>query len=512
MTTHRRRPHPAATALPASLIRTPLAALVAVVLSVLAVLGGALPSQAASDPDAVVTMIEIHKFSQPHVLGALASGLPQDTSGLTPVSGATFTATRVPGIDPTTSAGQARAAALTAATATALTSGANAAARATTDRAGNATLGGLAVGVYLVTEVATPAGFVPAVPFVVVLPLTDPEAGDRWLSTVHVYPKNAQAGVVLEVSDRDAVTLGDVVGWVSRSGIPNLRDLDGYRVVQKIDPRLALVDAGTSATVVIDCGATTRALCPQLTEGTHYTRVYDANTRTLTVEFTAAGLELLARAVAGSADARVVVTYATTVLAEGEIRNEAVLYASSAAMQGGEGAPAPVSDTAMTKWGPLAIIVHERGKPETLIPGAVFRLYLSAEDARAGRNPIVVGGVSEWSTDAQGRIDIPGLRWSGFVDGLDREATDALYRYYYAMPVSFPAGYTGVKSPLQAVVDSATEAQVLVVELWRASTSSLPVTGGQLSMGLVLAGAGMVGAGIVFVTRRRRRSASDEGA
>lgn len=458
------------------------------------------------DPDAV-TAIEIHKLRQPDSLLPAAGGLPQDTSGMTPVADATFTATRVPGIDLITSGGQQTTAALTAEQAEVLTAGEPEAARATTDSDGDASLSNLGVGLYLVREVATPSGYAPSVPFLVALPLTDPVTRDGWLYTVHVYPKNAYAGVTLSVGDHDAVAVGDAVAWRSLSGIPNAAVIDGYRLVERMDARLALIGNGPDAGAVsIRCDdSRARATCPQPVAGVDYTWVFDAATNALTVDFTPAGLAMLARAVALDPAAQVALAYRTTVTADGDLTTQSLLYASRAAIDGGPEASAPVSDSATTKWGPLAIVVHERGNPQRLIAGATFRLYRTAADAASGSTPIVVGGSSEWTTDARGRIEIAGLRFSGFVDGLDRASDDPLYRYYYAVPVSFPSGYTGSNAALRTIVESTTDAQVVTVEVWRTGGGGLPVTGGQIPWAIGAIAMGAVGAGILLVVRRRDR-------
>lgn len=283
------------------------------------------------DPGAV-TAIEIHKFEQPEQLGAPATGLPQDTTGLTPVPGATFTAKAVPGIDLTTNAGQAAAAALTADDAAPLIAGEPVAASGTTDAVGNATLAPLGVGLYYVQETLTPAGFVGAAPFLVALPLTDPAALDGWLTAVHVYPKNSRVSIALDVIDAAAIALGDEVGWLSRSGIPNQAVIDGYRVVQRIDSRLELIDGGAHVTVGFDVPG-----APVLLLGTHYTRTVDPITQQITVDFLPAGLAVLEAVVAAHSSAEVTVGYRTRVLADGELLNEALLYPNRATIDGARG-------------------------------------------------------------------------------------------------------------------------------------------------------------------------------
>lgn len=478
---------------------------------ILVLLGGpGAPAHAAPAPihtidPATITAIEIHKFEQPDQLGQPANGLPQDTTGLTPVPGATFTAKRVPGIDLTTQSGQQAAAALTSAEAGLLVAAEPIAASGTTDGAGNATLAPLGVGLYYVEETVTPAGFVDSAPFVVALPLTNPVLLDRLLTTVHVYPKNARVTIVLDVVDRDAVAKGDEVAWISRSDIPHQAGLNGYRVVQKIDPRLRLVDTGPHIQVRLEVPGSPTP--PVLARGTHYTLTVDPATQQVTVDFLPDGLALLEQTVRDHPAAQVRIDYRTIVLDEGELVNEALLYPSRGSIDGDPGSPPPLGDTNVTKWGPIAVLVHERGNPSNLIEGARFKIYLSAEDAARGVNPIVIDGVDEWPTDVTGMLRIPGLRFSGFVDGLDRDRSDPLFRYYYVMPTYFPPGWIGVKEPLATTVFSTTEVNLLNVVLWREDSgggdSGLPVTGAQTG-GAALFGVVLLGSGLLLLMRRRR--------
>ncbi|MFT4232004.1 MAG: SpaH/EbpB family LPXTG-anchored major pilin, partial [Leucobacter sp.] len=389
------------------------------------------------------------------------------------------------------------------------------------------------VGLYYVEETATPAGYVGAQPFLVALPLTDPSASDARLDTVHVYPKNARVSIALDVIDERAVKAGDAVAWLARADIPRATGrggaaVDGYRIVQRLDPQLELLGTGGASgaqgafEVRLSCAGGSG--CPTLDPGIHWTVDLDPAGRTAAIDFTPAGLWLLERAADSDGDAAVEVGYRTRVLGEGELVNEASLFASRAIIA--DGAGSAVSDTAITKFGPLGILVHERGKPQNLIPGAGFKLYLSAEDAAAGRNAVEVDGVDEWTTDADGRITIHGLRLSDFVNGLDREESDPLYRYYYVILTRIPPGYIGEQKPLAVVVTSTVEPRIALVELRRGGGGADPdaganggsdsgadgtprdgltVTGGQIAGAAMLGAMLLVGGAAVLLRRRGER-------
>lgn len=107
-----------------------------------------------------------------------------------------------------------------------------------TDGNGKATFEGLAAGAYLVTETewenARPADagyesngtetLVPADPFIVFLPMTNP-AGDGWISNVNVYPKNSFARVEKAVEDEGKHVLNeDQVTYTLTGIVPSAQE------------------------------------------------------------------------------------------------------------------------------------------------------------------------------------------------------------------------------------------------------------------------------------------------
>lgn len=461
-----------------------------------ALLGGAgvAPSHAnnADVPSGPMTLM-IHKFAQPQATGDAATGVPltdAETAGWAPIGGVTFEATRVPGIDLSRHEGWAQAADLTPARAAELSAHEPATARGVTAPDGELVLDGLAVGLYLVVETDAPAGVLRAPAFLVTLPLAHPTESHGWLTTVHVYPKNAAVDVDLAVRDRDAVSCGDTVTWTSRSAIPRRAEIESYRVQQALADGVRLTDRFADIRVEITGQ-------PPLTYGVDY-EVHESQVGerwAFDTVFTRAGREKLAV----DTEAQVLIRYRTAIERAGEFTNETVLHAGNAH---------PVRATTTTKFGPLKILVHEKGVPSHLIAGAAFQLFLTEADARAQRTPIVIDGVSEWRTDTDGYITFDCLRFSHFADGLDRAPGTELHRNYYAAPVSYPPGWTGEQVILVGTVTSADVPEVLRAVVWKSGPATELAETGAKMLGAVALGGVLVALGIVLVGRRRPRRES----
>lgn len=91
----------------------------------------------------------------------------------------------------------------------------------TTDENGNLSFANLPAGAYLVEETTVPEGrnIVKANPFIAFVPFTN-AAGDGWLQTVHVYPKNSELRATKTVKDARINSLDTgATGQVGESGV-----------------------------------------------------------------------------------------------------------------------------------------------------------------------------------------------------------------------------------------------------------------------------------------------------
>lgn len=473
-------------------------------------LGSAASAASPSLPDpGAIGSITIHKVKAPDS----PTGLPHDgsvvsTTGLTPVPGVTFAVEQVTGIDLTSNQGWQDAAALSAsfnpdaarASVTAAGYGLQAAAGSpvTTDAGGIASVQALPLGLYLVSETSWPAGATPSAPFLVSVPLTDPRGLSSWLYDVNVYPKNSVDGVAKSVADGTAAQLGDAVSWRIAADIPNVAAIDGYQVVDKLDPKLDY----RGAQVSLSDGTT-------VVRGTDYTVVLDPAAHQLSIVFTSPGRTVLAE----HPTAQVVVVVDTVVNAVGEIANTALLYpnAHSIDVRPGEPGGPVVSNPVETKWGSITLEkTDEHGRP---LAGALFSVYRSKADAESGVRAIALGGTSQFGVDAHGQVTIAGLRYSDFANGVAVAPGDADYQSYWLAEVQAPNGYGLLPAPVEFTVTAATsipgvdlkvaDFQVLGPPDCRCH-GFLPSTGGPARI-LAVGGVGLLVVGLLLVASSRRR-------
>jgi fimbrial isopeptide formation D2 family protein/LPXTG-motif cell wall-anchored protein len=448
--------------------------------------------------------ITVHKYERPSTpTGLPNNGTKVDTTGLTPLGGIGFTIQQVNTINLSSNAGWQSANNLSKTFSAGDPTGSIAAAgftlgagqTQTTTADGTATFGNLPVGLYLVTESSYPAGVTPSAPFLVSVPLTDPNNKDGWLYNVHVYPKNSITTAEKTVTDASDVKLGDEIEFTITGDIPNEAVIDGYKIVDQLDSKLGYVSATAT---LIDGTVLTEG-----TQGADYTVYFDAATNTVSVVFTPQGLLLLA----AHNDTRVQVVVRTTVKKIGEIENVASVYPNAASFDIAPGQPGgpTVTPPVVTKWGEITLKkVNQDG---AALAAASFSVYASEADALAGTNPINLGGQTTFTVAADGTLTISGLRYSDWANGAAVAPGSTDYRTYYLVEVAAPNGYELLAKPVSFLVNSATTTVGVDLEVKNVPSNGgfeLPLTGGMGTGVLYAAGILLlVGAGLLFVRSRR---------
>ena len=460
--------------------------------------------------------ITVHKFEKPNIGGGgsgnngggghnngggnnFSRAVP-DTTNLTPLPGIEFTIQQVNTIDLSTNAGWDAAHNLSYVFASSDPSGSITAAgyslgasqAQVTAADGTAIFANLPTGLYLVTETSYPAGVTPSAPFLVSVPITDPDNQDNWIYDVDVYPKNSVSGAEKIVTDAPDVKLGDQIDWTITADIPNEAVIDGYKVVDQLDTKLTYV----GATVMLEDGT-------ELIEGTEYVVGFDATTNTVSVVFTDAGRAFLA----SSSGTRVQIVVSTKVNTIGEIENVALAYPNAASFNitpGQPGGPV-VTPPVVTKWGGMTL--QKVDENAAGLAGASFSVYTNEADAKAGINPVDIDGQSVFTVADDGTLTISGLRYSDWANGAAVAPGDTDYRTYYLVETAAPAGYELLAEPLSFLINSSTTAVGIDLSVKNMPSNAgfeLPLTGGVGSALLYAAGALLViGAGLLFVRNRR---------
>lgn len=457
-------------------------------------LGGVTAAPAAAapigpnlDPNATGSII-VHKLVQP----AAATGLPNDGSALTPeqlaglipLAGVGFSTQRVSSIDLTTNAGWDATNGLTAAAVLndPATYPLTASGSGTTNASGDATFGGLPVGLYLVTETDPGANPIAQMspPFLVTIPLST--ENDTWLYDVNVYPKNAVTEVTKTVDDSDAFGLGDTVDWAVNGTVPYLAadgTIDRFTLLDPLDTRLTYASPAARVSA-----KTATGVALALTADDYVISAPAAGaTGTVRVDFTAAGRAKLQ----DNPGAVVTMNLTTTVTAigDGSIENTATLLTNDARN----------SSDAVTSWGALRIFKYGTAGAQEGLQGAQFQIFRTANDAAAHTNPVSVNDRETFISGTDGNIDVDGLHVGD----------------YWIVETAAPTGYQANATPIRvSVVESSTADPVIVrVANTQVAAWMLPLTGGGGTALIIASGAALiaVAGGAAAITRRRRTPA-----
>lgn len=458
-------------------------------------------------PDGATGSITVHKFEQPVEYGPDAMGmeLPASvTAGYMPLAGAEFTLKNVDGINLSTNAGFVAAEKVVqkfdpfnpAQSINAAGHNLGSAKTETTNEKGQALFAELPVGLYLVEETRLPGvaenqAVTKAMPFLIMVPLTDPAGLQNWVYDVHVYPKNVISEVCKTVEDKAAIRLGDQVKYQVESSIPGGSVTTKFVITDTIDSRLTYQSAkvfisGVEVTDVI--------LTPPAAPGGNLV---------VTLGESARGQAFAAL----QADPNAKVKVEINVLGKesGEIDNQAKVTFQRA----GENVTEVLSNRVVTKFGGIKIL--KVSTANVMLPGAVFEVWASKTNDFKTAAKVSINGTDSWTTPASGEITIDGLRYSAFADGSAVTSSSGKYNHYWLVETKAPKGYELLAKPVPFTVGSqvGTVPVLSVVNTPHNAGGKLPLTGGSGSLAAIGVGLALAGAGAFFLTRRSRPSSRD---
>ncbi|MCQ9676356.1 MULTISPECIES: SpaH/EbpB family LPXTG-anchored major pilin [Corynebacterium] len=378
----------------------------------------------------------------------------------------------------------------------------------TTDDKGEIKLTGLKAGLYKVTETKVPddSGLVIAKPFLVYVPMTNPDAKDGWLKDVHAYPKNTEVKVEKKVKDQFANN-GEDYTYTITSSIPLKKEgetLTKYIVTDELDSKL---DGANSKVTKVALGASEDA-ATELKAGTDYdVEAVDGNDQIKKVVFTEEGLKKLK-----STSDKVFTTIQTKTKGDAtvyHVPNDAKLTVSHNPK--GEYDTTVTSNEVDTYWGDLKIVKQDGNNTDKKLKGAEFQLVQCQADGDAWKqtpntSAEEVKGETSWTTDENGTVTIKGIHVTDFADNEDK-AND-----YCLKETKAPAGYVKydalIPFKLKKGEHATTDANGNITEIKNTATvdnysdeNHLPNTGGAGFIAIVMAGLAIIGGGF-FAARR----------
>lgn len=520
-----------------------LASVSAMVTTVALALGGAAAAHANTESQPVPdeSQVTITKLAQPEELGERATGEQISTDGYSGVGGVVFDYYLIPGTqaggddDIGTNDGQEYAAGLTPDSGDvtgAVGDGTNPTGSfEPTLTPSGVTSTVLDRGLYLVQErpESVPAGVTASAPFLLSVPLTDPENLNAWLEHIYVYPKNSviEGEKTVINSGADQITVGSDVTWTINTDIPRVENpaYDGTGTDQFIATDLFRIDdtlqadelelsggfqEGNNESIVVSAGGTA------LVEGEDYNiiPIDDGDAYTYQILFTETGRQALASAVNEAPTAQVTVELTTTVLQADEITNSANVYPNSDSETGNNPLVIPGTDV---RYGSVNFSKVSTGTELEDLSGAVFQLYSTQAAAQSLDQDFRVtptdneGNVQDsWETDSEGLFNVEGLRYSGYADGESFDASDDRYQTYWIVETTTLDGHQLLAEPLEITITGDADGDGFEISNQHNTGGfELPLTGGAGTLWLTIAGIAILAA-VVLTARRRRAAANAE--
>ena len=390
-------------------------------------------------------------------------------------------------------------------------------------------------------------------PFVVTLPMTNPTSQNEWMNTVHVYPKNTQAGINKTVNDEAANGSGSeaesAIVYTVKTDIPEKDALERYEIIDPLDARLKYID---SATLTIENAPETALEAGQeegktgdyyivVTEKSDVVSTTEApKTGTyLTVVFTEQGLGKLAEAKKAHSNAKVVWTINTQLKSLNENKNDIPNQASfipdlpntpenqwDPKVPGDDEPKIPgvPSEKVISKYGTLKLKKIDSISNEAL-NGAQFQLFACNLEGEHQGNAIKVGGVDTFESGkvydatnnagaagAEGELVVKGLHLNDFQNNSTNEEGqfDPENSYYCLVEKKAPEGHELLAKEIQFQIlqgdANYTKSLDDVKNSPKNNGFNLPVTGGAGIATLVGAGVLLIaGSGAYAMAAGRKR-------
>jgi len=383
---------------------------------------------------------------------------------------------------------------------------------------GTLTFDELPLGVYLLEETASSTpGTTPSAPFLITVPLTDPNNNSNWLYSVDVYPKNStigSEGATKTLDDAQVAVPGAPMSWTVSVDIPHDPVISALQIKDPLDPRLVYNPTTAPTATITNCTNDPTTNIPltvgvdfTLTPatqmvgtgiyppaGSNYTYSPGALYTLLTFDFgtpTNATLTTLA----AHDTCQLQVTFTTTVkpgantaTSGGAIPNQAIVYPNTASLgylpagpgqppldntsPGTPKTPPATTNTVNTYWGQVTF--QKTNTQGAGLNGASFHVEYTYGlvtpdstwwpfDATTPliSDPANATPTSQTSTTVAGvagQVTFTQLHYSDLVNGSDQrlDAGDANYITYRLVEDTAPAGYELIPAPITFTITAPT--------------------------------------------------------
>ncbi|MGV9183350.1 SpaH/EbpB family LPXTG-anchored major pilin [Arcanobacterium canis] len=454
--------------------------------------GSASAAPAPGDMPTTTGSITIHKHKD---LGNTTELAPDGTSNAPaePLKGVKFTITKITGVDLTKNADWEKVSTLTVEN-----MANNGATRSTDVRTvttgvnGEAKADNLKTGLYLVEE--TSVGNNPitkkSAPFFVTIPLP---FNNKWLTNVHVYPKNIvkTPGTKEVTEDTNTHKVGDQIGWTVTTTASS-DNPSAYGVVDQLEDYLTYVDKSAKAYLNDDAAPLTDVTVATGTTPKKHVKI-------------SLGSEALKKIHKGDKVKFVLQTRVDSIPENGVVKNSAWPiendYNPFENPNPDNPTPnvPPIIPTKDPYFGDYKFMKVDSANPAKALSGAKFGLYTIGNNGHAGTL------VSQATSGEDGVVAFNGIYLGTFDKGT--AATDAT-KQFVVKEIEAPSGYVLSNAEKTITIKAghvSGNTDLEKVTNTPQSGPKLPLTGAAGTLMLTLIGLGLVGAGTTVFVRNSRR-------
>ena len=462
-------------------------------------------SDSTIDKNATGTLT-IYKRANPDATQAPTGEVVEKAPG-DALEGAGFTLYKVTNADLSTNEGIAAASKLTVATAK---QGAAVGEEKITDAQGKANWENLPVGVYILRETTTPAGYSPAADSLVFIPMTRENAtngGTQWLYDITAYPKNTSQQQPEKKVEDSGKNVGDTVKYTIDTWAQTVRE-GQYRTIYRIEDTLdPALDAENS---------TVQVTPDTFTEGTDYN--VTKNGQNIVVEFTDAGVAKIQNG--QKISATITAKVKEGVLTDGALKNKARQIQNNPNSNQKTKENETPNDTPEVKTYYGKINFKKVDGDRKALQGAEFQVYGTNEatcsNADANKEARqTANGKDTWTSGQDGTVTIEGLHANNIAN-MDSKGntTPNKYTKYCLFETKSPKGFELLAEPIEFTLTASTETNTVTASEIKVgnnageivnledSTPKLPLTGGK-GIGLLALLGGLIIALGAFAAKRR---------